>query len=88
MSADLWSLGVLTFKLLTGNSPFYQWNKKKTRKMILNFENKSLAFPESISPRARNFIERLIRKNPSERMKVYEALRHPLFEGVEDDPTQ
>jgi serine/threonine protein kinase len=55
--------------------------------MILNFENKSLAYPEFMSPRARDFIKRLIRKNPSERMKVSDALRHPLFEGMEDDPS-
>ncbi len=48
-------------------------------------ENEVLVFPEGMSEKARDFIDKLIRKNPGERIKASEALLHPFLEEREDD---
>lgn len=44
----------------------------------------SLEYPETISAHARDFMQKLIRKNPDERMSAEEALNH-VFLMIEDD---
>jgi serine/threonine protein kinase len=48
-------------------------------------ENETLIFPEGMSEDAKDFIDKLIRKNPEERIKASEALRHPFLKEIEDD---
>jgi aurora kinase len=84
MSVDLWCLGVLTYELLTGKAPFYHLSRKETMKKILNVETESITYPETMSAQAVDFIEKLIRKDPNERMKAAEALKHPYLKSVED----
>ena len=84
MSVDLWCLGVLTFELLTGKAPFYHLSRKETMKKILNVESESIVYPESMSAQAVDFIDRLIRKDPNERMKAGEALKHPFLRNAEE----
>lgn len=83
MSVDLWCLGVLTFELLTGKAPFYHISRKETMKKILNVEIESINYPESMSKYAVDFIEKLIRKDPEQRMKSSEALKHPFLKNIE-----
>ena len=84
MTVDLWCLGVLTYELLTGKSPFYHLSRKQTMKRILNVQTDSITFPESMSSQAIDFIQKLVRKNPAERMKASDALRHPFLSSAED----
>ncbi len=84
MSVDLWCLGVLTYELLTGKAPFYHLSRKETMKKILNVETESITYPETMSSQAVDFIEKLIRKDPNERMKAADALKHPYLKTVED----
>jgi aurora kinase, other len=82
MSVDLWCLGVLTYELLTGKAPFYHLSRKETMKKILNVETESITYPETMSPQAMDFIEKLIRKDPNERMKAADALKHPYLKSA------
>lgn len=84
MSVDLWCLGVLTYELLTGKAPFYHLSRKETMRKIINCEQEQVTYPESMSPQAIDFIESLIRKNPEERMKAGEALKHKFLSQIED----
>jgi serine/threonine protein kinase len=51
-------------------------------KKILNVETESIIYPETMSAQAIDFIEKLIRKDPNERMKASDALKHPFLKGV------
>jgi len=42
----------------------------------------NVAFPETMSRDAVDFIERLIRKNPDDRMKASEALKHKFLAQI------
>jgi aurora kinase len=85
MSVDLWCLGVLTYELLTGKAPFYHLSRKETIKKILSVETHTIPYPEDMPPHAVDFIQRLVRKDPSLRMKAAEALRHPFLLQADQD---
>lgn len=51
---------------------------------ILNVDRDKISFPENIGPRAKDFIEALVRKNPEERLKAYKLLEHPFLKQYEE----
>lgn len=51
-------------------------------KKIINVDKQEVVFPESMSSKAVDFIERLIQKNPESRMKASDALVHPFLRDV------
>ncbi|XP_028259249.1 myosin light chain kinase family member 4 isoform X2 [Parambassis ranga] len=75
---DMWSLGVITYMLLSGLSPFLGDDDNETLNNILacqwNFEEEEFA---DISEEAKDFITRLLVKSKSWRMSATESLRHP-----------
>lgn len=75
---DMWSLGVITYMLLSGLSPFLGDNDNETLNNILacqwNFEEEEFT---DISDEAKDFITRLLVKSKSWRMSAAESLRHP-----------
>ncbi|XP_066593295.1 uncharacterized protein [Prorops nasuta] len=86
LAADMWSLGVTTYVLLTGFSPFGGETDQET------FQNISLGevdFPEElfddISPQAKDFVAKLLLLDPSERMTARQSLRHDWLRAA---PTQ
>lgn len=68
-SVDWWSVGVLTYELLTGASPFTIDGERNTQaeisKRILRNQP---PIPEHLSAQARDFIRRLLVKEPSKRL--------------------
>ncbi|KAK2834984.1 hypothetical protein Q5P01_015468 [Channa striata] len=75
---DMWSLGVITYMLLSGLSPFLGEDDNETLNNILacqwSFEEEEFT---DISDEAKDFITRLLVKSKSWRMSAAEALRHP-----------
>ncbi|KAM7409309.1 hypothetical protein PAMA_000995 [Pampus argenteus] len=75
---DMWSLGVITYMLLSGLSPFLGDDDNETLNNILacqwNFEEEEFL---DISDEAKDFITRLLVKSKSWRMSAAESLRHP-----------
>ncbi|XP_054906427.1 myosin light chain kinase family member 4 isoform X3 [Poeciliopsis prolifica] len=74
---DMWSLGVITYMLLSGLSPFLGDDDNETLNNILacqwNFEEEEFG---DISEEAKDFITRLLVKSKSWRMSATESLRH------------
>lgn len=68
-SVDWWSIGVLTYELLTGASPFTVDGERNTQaeisKRILRIQP---PIPEHLSAEARDFILRLLVKDPDKRL--------------------
>ncbi|KAM6922040.1 uncharacterized protein mylk4b [Xenentodon cancila] len=75
---DMWSLGVITYMLLSGLSPFLGDDDNETLNNILacqwNFEEQEFT---DISDEAKDFITRLLVKSKSWRMSATESLKHP-----------
>lgn len=77
-NTDMWSLGVITYMLLSGLCPFLGDDDNQTLNNILacqwNFEEEEFL---GISDEAKDFISKLLIVNKSWRMGAAEALRHP-----------
>jgi serine/threonine protein kinase len=62
--------------MLTGKVPFYHISRSETINNILNVtimlmqvDKQGIIYPESMSAEAKDFIGKLLRKEPSERLK-------------------
>lgn len=77
---DMWGVGIITYVLLSGSSPFRGNNDRET---LTRIQEGRWEFKDSIwqhiSPEGRDFISKLLVYLPSGRMDVKTALRHPWF---------
>lgn len=82
-AADMWSLGVITYILLSGLSPFQGDTDEETLRNIvaMNYEFEEQYFSQT-STMAKDFIEKLLMKDPNERMTADECLIHPWIKPL------
>lgn len=73
--ADLWSLGVIFYELLTGKTPFTASNHAE---LLENIENKKIYFPShiKISHSARDLLIGLLNKDSKKRITWRELFNH------------
>ncbi|CAH8847340.1 unnamed protein product [Trichobilharzia szidati] len=77
-ATDMWAIGVLTYILLTGISPFAGDTQLETFQNILDcIVDYSREEIENVSDLAKDFIQKLLVKNPRKRATVNECLQHP-----------
>ncbi|XP_041652233.1 death-associated protein kinase 3 isoform X1 [Cheilinus undulatus] len=77
LEADMWSIGVITYILLSGASPFLGDTKQETLGNIsaMNYDFDEELF-SSTSELAKSFIRQLLEKDKRKRMTVQDALNH------------
>ncbi|XP_044294590.1 death-associated protein kinase 2 isoform X1 [Varanus komodoensis] len=78
LAADMWSIGVITYILLSGASPFLGETKQETLANItaVNYEFDEEFFSHT-SDLAKDFIRNLLVKDTRKRLTIQEALTHP-----------
>ncbi|XP_074851244.1 death-associated protein kinase 1 isoform X2 [Carettochelys insculpta] len=78
LEADMWSIGVITYILLSGASPFLGETKQETLANVsaVNYEFEEEFFSNT-SALAKDFIRRLLVKDPKKRMTILDSLQHP-----------
>ncbi|XP_072224235.1 myosin light chain kinase, smooth muscle isoform X2 [Leuresthes tenuis] len=78
LSTDMWSVGVICYILLSGESPFQGTSDAETLTLVTaaewEFDEESF---EEITEEAKNFISSLLNKDCRRRMSCQEALGHP-----------
>ncbi|XP_040928394.1 cGMP-dependent protein kinase 1 isoform X2 [Betta splendens] len=89
LSADLWSLGVFVFELLSGGLPFNSADPMKSLAGTIR-GTELIDFPKIISKSASSLIKKLCRSNPSERLGslgngAKDIQKHKWFEGFDWD---
>jgi serine/threonine protein kinase len=77
-AVDLWSLGVVLYAMVCGRLPWYCENIGSIQQQILNNQVTS---PFHLSDDCRNVIERLLCKDPRERITLDELKQHPFLQG-------
>ncbi|KYN01946.1 Muscle M-line assembly protein unc-89 [Cyphomyrmex costatus] len=86
--ADMWSVGIITYILLSGISPFRGANDRETLKKIRegkwDFDDRW----KNISNEAQDFIRSLLVYNIDKRMDVSAALAHPWFNYIDSSPLE
>ncbi|KAJ2887349.1 Calmodulin-dependent protein kinase cmk2, partial [Coemansia asiatica] len=82
-AVDMWSMGVVTFSVLCGYSPFWKYEDPKSLMTAMLSDNVEFLerFWWGISEYAKDFIRRCLRANPSERLTSEQALAHPWLSG-------
>ena len=86
---DIWSIGVITYMLLSGRNPFPGRTKEEVKFMIVNDEadlNKP-AF-NKVSDLAKQFIRCALTKNTHKRYSAKELLDHPWLQGISKEAEQ
>ena len=92
---DWWSLGILIYELLYGNTPFFNMDKNRMYDLI---NTGSISYPKTITiegeekPRAykvsedaKSLINKLLEKDPGTRLGrkgLDEIKKHPFFNGI------
>lgn len=74
---DVFGAGVLVYITLTGNHPF---NASNNEKIIHNNQN-CLYKPEALKGLARDFVTKMLVKDPEERYEIWQLLDHPWLYG-------
>ncbi|XP_037103627.1 death-associated protein kinase 2a [Syngnathus acus] len=84
LEADMWSIGVITYILLSGASPFLGETKQDTLKNIsaINYEFDEEFFCNT-SELAKNFISHLLERDKKKRLTIQNALNHPWIKSNE-----
>ncbi|XP_056599248.1 death-associated protein kinase 3 [Triplophysa dalaica] len=83
LEADMWSIGVITYILLSGASPFLGETKQETLTNIsaVNYDFDEEYFSNT-SELAKDFIRRLLVKDPKKRMTITDSLQHPWIKVI------
>ncbi|CAK1549342.1 unnamed protein product [Leptosia nina] len=89
IAVDWWSVGVLTYELLTGASPFTVEGEKNTQQDITKrIVRCTYPAPNDVSPEVEDFIKKLLVKDPRRRLgggegDAEELKRHPFFKNLD-----
>lgn len=80
---DVWALGVITYFLLCGYTPFDRRSDFEEMQAILNAEYKfePAEYWSGVSDSAKDFIRRCLTVDPNRRMTAHEALQHAFVAG-------
>ena len=87
LSTDLWALGCIIFKMVTGSVPF---TGTQSYTVFPKINNREIEWPSSmeIEPKCRDLIDKLLQLDPNERLGAagtggMDSLkRHPFFQGI------
>lgn len=71
---DFWCLGVLCYEFLVGRPPFESAQQDVTYRRI---EAVDVKYPEHVRPLARDLINKLLRRNPFDRLPLDQVMIHP-----------
>jgi len=81
-SVDMWSIGVITYILLTGYFPFFDPDRNpavlfdKIQNVVYDWED----CPQ-VSTAGKSFVSELLVHDPKKRMSARDALKHPWLKG-------
>ncbi|KAH6996862.1 calmodulin-dependent protein kinase [Ilyonectria robusta] len=80
---DLWALGVITYFLLCGYTPFDRDSDFEEMQAILNadYSFTPVEYWRGVSDHAKDFIRRCLTIDSTKRITAHEALQHPFVAG-------
>jgi serine/threonine protein kinase len=84
---DIWSIGVISYILLSGHPPFLGSTERETLQLV---KDSDISFPspewDDVSQEAIEFVSHLLERDPEKRPTASEALKHPWLQRDDIDP--
>ena len=82
---DIWAIGVITYFLLCGYTPFDRDSNLEEMQAILiaDYSFTPIEYWRGVSVPAREFIKKCLTIDPTQRMTAHQALSHPFVAGVQ-----
>lgn len=83
---DVWAIGVITYFLLCGYTPFDRDSNLEEMQAILvaDYSFTPLEYWRGVSREAREFIKRCLTIDPMQRITAHQALSHPFVTGIRE----
>jgi calcium-dependent protein kinase len=82
---DIWSIGAITFLMLTGHPPFQGDSTINIFKSIVNKTINFSLYENFFSEDALDFLKMCLRKDPKNRLTSQEALKHKWFTSIRNE---
>lgn len=82
-AVDIWALGVTLYCLVHGKAP---WQEDSIIHLYDRIVSEPAQISESVSPNLRNLLERMLRKDPDERITLHEIKEHPWVSNDGAEP--
>ncbi|XP_045491516.1 serine/threonine-protein kinase PLK4 [Colias croceus] len=76
LPADVWGLGCMLYTLLVGSPPFHTQHVKTTLTKVINAD---YSIPSELSFQAQDLLQRLLCKDPSQRITLKGIMEHPFL---------
>lgn len=76
LEADVWSLGCMLYTLLVGKPPFDTDAVKSTLTRVVMAD---YVMPAHLSDNAKDLIDKLLKKNPKDRIRLRDIPKHPFI---------
>lgn len=80
-AVDIWSMGVILYAISARNLPFMSENIQLVYKMITLMEPK---YPKNFSLELINLLQKMMNKDPKQRITIEEILEHPWVKTRSD----
>jgi len=77
IAVDIWAMGCVVFIMLCGWHPFQDQDSFQKQREAILMDNLSGLETEEISPQAKDFIRKMLIKNPNQRATIPQILKHP-----------
>ncbi|GLD95185.1 hypothetical protein PINS_up003827 [Pythium insidiosum] len=86
-AVDWWGFGTLLYEMMTGQTPFFDRNRKR---MFHNILHRDVVFTSAFSEEAKDLLTGLLRRDPAKRLGsgpsgAQEIMDHPFFASIDFD---
>jgi serine/threonine protein kinase len=82
-SADIWSLGIVLFTMVTGSFP---WSADNRMELFRQIRACDIEIPPTLSPALQELLGSMLQRDPSQRCTIGDVLNSPWFPKTKNGP--